>query len=190
MAQRISIEGYAIVSADGMIADHNREMPPGIEADVRFFADALDAAGIVVHGRNSYEQQAASDRRRRLIVTGSVAKLASHPRFPNAWCWNPEGIAFPDACEAVGIREGTAAITGGPRVFGLFLQIGFEAFHLSRAGKLRLPGGRPVFPQVPKDTRAGIVRSWTGAGPRARTGCGRRRNARHMASQVGRGGWM
>ena len=87
MAERISIEGYAIVSADGMIADRNHVMPEGlkIEADARLFTDALDIAAIVVHGRNSHEQQAASDRRHRLIVTGSVTRLEPHPRFPNAW---------------------------------------------------------------------------------------------------------
>jgi hypothetical protein len=77
MAEQISIEGYAIISADGMIADRNREMPPGlkIDADVRFFNRGLDTAAIIVHGRNSHEQQVGSDRRCRLIVTGSVTKL-------------------------------------------------------------------------------------------------------------------
>ena len=159
MAQRISIEGYAIVSADGMIADRNREMPPGlkIDADVRFFNHGLDTAAIVVHGRNSHEQQAASDQRRRLIVTGSVTRLEPHPRLPNAWSWNPEGMAFADACKAVGVREGTAAVTGGARVFGLFLDIGFDAFHLSRANRVALPGGRSVFPEVPAKTPEQIL---------------------------------
>ena len=91
MAERISIEGYAIISADGMIADRNREMPPGlkIEADVRFFNHGLDTAAIIVHGRNSHEQQAESDSRRRLIVTDSVTTLEPHPRFPNAWQLEP-----------------------------------------------------------------------------------------------------
>ena len=43
-------------------------------------------------------------------------------------------------------------MTGGTGVFGLFLEIGFDAFHLSRAGKVMIPGGRPVFPQVPGRT--------------------------------------
>jgi hypothetical protein len=154
MAERISIEGYAIVSQDGMIADRKRAMPPGlrIEADVRFFNHGLDTAAIVVHGRNSHEQQAASEQRRRLIVTGSVAKLKPHPRFPKAWSWNPEGMAFPDACRAAGVSEGPAAVTGGARVFALFLDIGFDAFHLSRVNRVTLPGGRPVFPEVPAKT--------------------------------------
>jgi len=38
-------------------------------------------------------------------------------------------------------------------VFGMFLaDPGYDAFHLSRAGRARLPGGRPVFPQVPAQT--------------------------------------
>jgi hypothetical protein len=41
------------------------------------------------------------------------------------------------------------AVTGGAEVFRLFLDIGFDAFHLSRVGTVRLPGGRPVFPEVP-----------------------------------------
>jgi hypothetical protein len=94
MAQRITIEGYAIVSLDGMIADRNRVMPEGlrIEADVRFFTNALDAAAILVHGRHSHEQQAGSDQRRRLIVTDKITKLDPHPRFPNAWNWNPPRV--------------------------------------------------------------------------------------------------
>jgi hypothetical protein len=69
MPPRIRIEGYAIVSADAMIADRNRLMPDGlkIEADVRFFNEGLDSAAVVVHGRHSHEQQAVSDRRWRLI---------------------------------------------------------------------------------------------------------------------------
>jgi hypothetical protein len=37
MSQQVRIEGYAIVSADGMLADFNRKMPDGlkIDADVR-----------------------------------------------------------------------------------------------------------------------------------------------------------
>jgi hypothetical protein len=61
MSQQVRIEGYAIVSADGMLADFNRKMPDGlkIDADVRFFKQGLDRAALVVHGRNSHEQQAA-----------------------------------------------------------------------------------------------------------------------------------
>ena len=43
------------------------------------------------------------------------------------------------------------AVIGGPEVYGLFLDIGYDAFHLSRAANVRLPGGRPVFPQIGPD---------------------------------------
>lgn len=151
MSQHVRIEGYAIVSADGMLADFNRKMPDGfkIEADARFFKQGLDRAALAVHGRNSHEQQADSDRRRRLIVTHRVAALAAHPAMPLAQLWNPAGTSFAAACRAVGVTDGMAAVIGGAEVFRLFLAIGFDAFHLSRAGKVRLPGGRPVFPEVP-----------------------------------------
>ena len=37
MSQQVRIDGYAIVAADGMIADRDRKMPDGlrIDADVR-----------------------------------------------------------------------------------------------------------------------------------------------------------
>jgi hypothetical protein len=150
MSHHIRVEGYAIVSADGMLADRNRQMPGGlkIDADVRFFNEGLDRAAIIVHGRNSHEQQARSGCRRRLVVTHRIAAIAEHPSIPNAWLWDPAGTSFAEACQAVGITNGMAAVTGGAEVFGLFLDIGFDAFHLSRVGKVRLPGGRPVFSQV------------------------------------------
>src|SRR5262249_7303309 len=159
MSRQVRVEGYAIVSTDGMIGDRNRKMPEGlkIDADVRFFNQGLDRAALVVHGRNSHEQQASSDRRRRLIVTHRVAALAAHPSIPLAQLWNPAGASFPEACRVVGVREGLAAFTGGAEVFRLFLEIGFDAFHLSRAGKVRLPDGRPVFPEVPALTPEQIL---------------------------------
>jgi len=53
--------------------------------------------------------------------------------------------------------------SGRPDVYGLFLEIGYHVFHLCRAGKVKLPGGVPVFSQVrdgrtPEDVlrRAGL----------------------------------
>jgi hypothetical protein len=36
-------------------------------------------------------------------------------------------------------------------VYGLFLDIGYDAYHLTRAAAVRLPGGRPVFPEIGPD---------------------------------------
>jgi hypothetical protein len=40
---------------------------------------------------------------------------------------------------------GAVAVGGGQVVFDLFLMIGFDGFHLSRAHGVKLPGGRSVF---------------------------------------------
>jgi dihydrofolate reductase len=40
------------------------------------------------------------------------------------------------------------AVIGGTEVYALFLTIGFDCFHLSLTPHVRLPGGRPVFPEV------------------------------------------
>jgi hypothetical protein len=37
------------------------------------------------------------------------------------------------------------AVPGGQGVFDLFLKIGFDAFHLTRAHGVKLPGGRALF---------------------------------------------
>jgi hypothetical protein len=144
-------EGYAIVTADGMLADGAGRFPPDlkIDADQRFFEEGLEAANLIVHGKHSHEQQPHSDRRRRLLLTRKIAGLAPHPSLPKAMFWNPAGASFTEACRAIGIAEGLVAVIGGTEVFGLFLAIGYDAFHLSRVGSVRLPDGRPVFSGVP-----------------------------------------
>ena len=47
-----------------------------------------------------------------------------------------------------GSRPARVAVLGGTEVFDMFLDIGYDVFHLSRAGKVKLPGGVPVFSQV------------------------------------------
>jgi hypothetical protein len=69
-------------------------------------------------------------------------------------------MSFAEAREEIGISGGMVAVTGGAQVFGLFLDIGFDAFHLSRAGKVAIPGGRPVFPQVPGQTPERVLSSF------------------------------
>jgi dihydrofolate reductase len=143
------IEGYVIVSADGMIADSKGEMPPSIrnDADQRFFQDALDHAAAVVHGRHSHEGGPRAARRRRLVVTRQVAALAPASEYPNALLWNPVGASFDAALARLGIGDGSIAIIGGTEVFSLFLPQ-YDAFHLSRAANARIPGGVPVFSEV------------------------------------------
>jgi dihydrofolate reductase len=147
-------EALAIVSADGMLADADGHMPASllVEADQRFFQDRLDQAAVLVQGRHSHEgggQRAA--RRRRLIVTRQITALAETDIHPNALLWNPKGATLQEAWEQLGAEDGMLAVIGGTEVYGLFLGIGFDCFHLSRVPDVRLPGGRPVFPGVGPD---------------------------------------
>jgi hypothetical protein len=87
-----------------------------------------------------------------MIVSDRSPGFSVHPSIPNAWVWNPVNMAFEKACREMGVTEGKIAISGGTAVFGLFLRIAFDAFHLSGAAKLVLPGGRPVFAEVPAKT--------------------------------------
>ncbi len=148
------IEGYAIVSADGMLADANRRMPDGlkVEADQRFFQESLDQAAVIVHGRHSHEGGPRAARRRRVVMTRSVPALAPDPSRPNSLLWNPQGASLAEAWAALAPGGGMLAVIGGPDVYRLFLDIGYDAFHLTQAPRVRLPGGRPVFPEVPERT--------------------------------------
>src|ERR1700704_6196093 len=120
------IEGYAIVSADGMLADANRQIPDSlkVEADQKFFHGALDRAAVVVHGRHSHEGGPNAARRHRLIVTSKVAALSPDPTRPNALLWNPKGAPLEAAWARLGGPAGALVVIGGPDVYGLFLEIG------------------------------------------------------------------
>jgi hypothetical protein len=146
----LRIEGYVIVSADGMLADARNVMPDELkfECDKAFFTAALDRADLILHGRNSYEDQPNSPRRRRIILTRTVAAIAPDPANPKATLWNPAGASFEAACNYAGVDAGTVAVIGGPGVFGMFLDR-YDAFWLSVAPHVQLPDGEPCFPGVP-----------------------------------------
>jgi dihydrofolate reductase len=152
------IEGYVIVSADGMLANADRVMPDELKfkGDQEFFNAALDRADLIVHGRHSYEGQPNSSKRKRLILTSKTAALAPDPANPNATLWNPAGATFEQACDYAGIGSGTVAIIGGPEVFGMFLDR-YDTFWLSQAPHVRLPGGYPCFPGVPERSPQAIL---------------------------------
>ncbi|MEA2980770.1 MAG: hypothetical protein QOF09_2593 [Alphaproteobacteria bacterium] len=149
----LRIEGYVIVSADGMLANAQNLMPDALkfEGDKRFFTDALDRAALIVHGRNSHEDQPNSPRRKRIILTRSIPALASDPSNPKAVRWNPAGASFDAACERAGVASGTAAIIGGPGVFDMFMDC-YDTFWLSLAPRVLLSGGEPCFGGVPART--------------------------------------
>lgn len=147
------IDGYAIISEDGMLANAAGVMPDSLkfDADQRFFAQQLDRVHAVAHGRHSHEQQPRSHLRRRLILTRHVAAIAPDPANANALFWNPSGASFEAAWTRLGVPDGILAVIGGSEVFGMFLDR-YDMFHLSRAAGVWLPGGRSVFPEVPART--------------------------------------
>jgi dihydrofolate reductase len=149
-AKPYRIEGYAIISSDGMIADATSAFPAALifDADKQYYERELDRVDAVIQGRNSHESQQNSPRRRRLVLTRKIVALAPDPDRPNSFLWNPVGASLDDACAALGLAAGTLGIVGGTEVFDLFLNVGYDSFHLSRADKVKLPGGPPVFSQV------------------------------------------
>jgi dihydrofolate reductase len=151
-ASRFSVEGYVIVSADGMLARGDHVMPRELkfDADTAFFSAALDRADLVVHGRLSQEDHPNSPKRRRIILTHKVASLATDSDNPKAVLWNPAGSShFEAACQFAGVASGRIAVIGGRTVFDLFMDR-FDTFWLSQAAHVRLPGGEPCFSGVPQ----------------------------------------
>jgi dihydrofolate reductase len=154
----LRIEGYVIVSADGMLANADHVMPAELkfDGDKKFFTAALDRADLIVHGRRSHEDQPNSRRRKRIVVTRRIGAIAPDPSNPKATLWNPAGAAFEAACDFADVRSGTVAIIGGPDVFGMFMDR-YDAFWLSQAPRVRLPGGEPCFPGVPEHSPQDIL---------------------------------
>ena len=146
----LRFEGYVIVSADGMLANAKRVMPDQLkfEGDKQFFTAALDRADLIVHGRNSFEDQPNSPRRKRIILTATIGATAPDPSNPRATLWNPAGASFEAACERAGVDHGSVAIIGGPNVFGMFMDR-YDTFWLSQAPRVRIPDGIGCFLGVP-----------------------------------------
>lgn len=141
----ILVEGHAIVSADGMIADANGQLPPELrnDADWRFFQAALDQAALVVLGRIGHLRH-SNPGRRRLVLTHSVAELQPDPADARSSFWNPAGLGIAEVLGRLGIAEGTIAVTGGTGAFDLFLPW-YDRFVLSEVRGFELPDGIPCF---------------------------------------------
>ena len=144
------IEGYAIVSDNGMIATANGTMPRALkfDADQDFFERGLNGVDVVVHGRHSRERHRCSDMRRRLILTRRIPSIASDANNRKALFWNPTGATLEEVLAVLGAPNDSIGVIGGTDVFGLFLDR-YDTFFLTRVPGVQIPGGRAVFPEVP-----------------------------------------
>ena len=61
------------------------------------------------------------------------------------------GASLAQALSDLGVPDARIGVVGAGEVFALFLDR-YDAFYLSRVPRVRLPGGRPVFPEVPART--------------------------------------
>ena len=147
--RRPRIEGYAIVSREGMIAKSDGSFPEElrIPADQQFYQASLERASAVANGRHSAEGGLKAKARKRLLLTRRVQRIITDPDNPHVVLWNPGTASFDEAWHRLGIDDGILAVVGGTDVFALFLTIGYDAFFLSRT-QVSIQRGRPVFPGV------------------------------------------
>ena len=68
----------------------------------------------------------------------------------------PRGAPFEQAWRALDLPGGSLGVVGGTRIFEVFLPR-YDVFYLTRAPKVRLPGGVPVFAEVPEKTPEDVL---------------------------------
>ena len=141
---KVEIHGYAIVSDDDSIADASGRTPDVLrnDADWAYFQAELNASAVTVLGRLGHEANPNPRGRRRMILSSSSPGLEQRP---DGWWWNPEALPWEQAIRTVLPGGGRVAVPGGRRVFDLFLAIGYDAFHLTRAEGVSIPDGVPLF---------------------------------------------
>ncbi len=140
----VDVRGYAIVSDDDRIAGADGLTPVSLrnEIDWDYYQRALDRADLIVIGRRSHEAEPNVRGHRRVVVSRAAAGLEQRS---DAWWWDPARVAWRDVAARLLPSGGLVAAPGGQVVFDLFLKIGFDEFHMSRARGVKLPGGRGVF---------------------------------------------
>jgi hypothetical protein len=157
----VEIHGYAIVSDDDRIADAEGRMPDVLrnDADWVYFQAELDKSSLTVLGRLGHEANSNPRSRRRLIVSSSSSGLEERN---DGWWWNPQALSWTEAIRHVLPEGGRIAVPGGRRVFDLFLGIGYDAFHLSRVERARIPNGVALFSDCAQGRSAEIILSENG----------------------------
>ena len=156
MAGNLDITGYAIVSDDDKIAGADGLTPTSLrnEKDWALYQRAQEVASVVVFARRSHELEPNVHGSVRLVVSREAAGLEHRP---DGWWWDPRQTTWEEVAARLLPTGGVVAVGGGQVVFDLFLMIGFDGFHLSRAHGVKLPGGRSVFSAADAGVTAAAV---------------------------------
>ncbi|MCP8939375.1 hypothetical protein NK718_12690 [Alsobacter sp. SYSU M60028] len=164
MSAACTVVGLAIVSEDDRIADAAGAMPASLrnDADWRRFQAELDKASLVVLGRLGHEAHANTKQRPRMVVSSRSSGLE---RRSDAWWWNPARLSWADALARAAPQGGIIAVPGGQGVFDLFLELGYDAFHLTRAHGVTIPNGRTLFSGLSANRTAEAVLAGRGLLP-------------------------
>ena len=160
----VVITGYAIVSDDDRIAAANGFVPLSLrnDRDWDHYQRELAGSDLIVFGHRSHQFEPNERGDLRLVISSRVAGLEERA---DAWWWNPAQMSWTEVARKLLPRGGRVAAPGGQAVFDLFLEIGYDAFHLSRAHGVRLPGGRAVFSACDKGETAEAVLARAGLRP-------------------------
>src|SRR5260370_1999788 len=146
-SKRPRIEGYAIVSREGMIARSDGSFPEELKipADQQFYQESLERASAVANGRHSAEGGPREKARKRILLTRRVQRIVVDPDNPNVVQWNPGTASFDEAWHRLGIEDGIPAGGGGTARFPPVLGIRHDPFFPAPT-PVRFPPGRPGFP--------------------------------------------
>lgn len=161
---QVEIHGYAIVSDNDCIADASGHTPDVLrnDADWAYFQAELNKSAVTVLGRIGHEANPNPRGRLRMILSSSSSGLE---RRSDGWWWNPARLSWGQAIRTVLPEGGRVAVPGGRQVFDLFLDIGYDAFHLTRAKGILVPDGIPVFSDCRGGRSAETVLSERGLRP-------------------------
>src|SRR5258708_15723937 len=98
-SKRPRIEGYAIVSREGMIAKSDGSFPEELKipADQQFYQDSLERASAVANGRHSAEGGPREKARKRIMVTRRGQRNLPHPHKPHPLLLKPPPPPSPPA---------------------------------------------------------------------------------------------
>ena len=164
---RVEVHGYAIVSDNDRIADATGRTPDVLrnDADWAYFQAELNRSDVTVLGRLGHEANPNPRNRVRVVLSSSSHGIE---RRTDGWWWNPQKLSWHEAIRRVLPHGGRVAVPGGRRVFDLFLGIGYDAFHLTRAEGVTVPEGVAVFSQCDAGKSAETVLSEAGFKPGTR----------------------